>query len=51
MNTQKLLYLASELECNVGYNEPLSKHTTFRTGGTCTAMVDISSEESLAKLV
>lgn len=51
MNTQKLLDLASELECNVVYNEPLSKHTTFRTGGTCTAMVDISSEESLAKLV
>ena len=51
MNTQKLLDLASELECNVVYNEPLSKHTTFRTGGACTAMVDISSEESLAKLV
>ena len=51
MNTQKLLDLASELECNVVYNEPLSKHTTFRTGGACTAMVDISSAESLAKLV
>ncbi|WP_295208523.1 UDP-N-acetylmuramate dehydrogenase [Ruminococcus sp.] len=51
MNTQKLLDKASELECRVMYDEPLSSHTTFRTGGKCTAMVDISSEESLAQLI
>ncbi len=51
MNTQKLLDIASELECRVMYNEPMSAHTTFKTGGCCTAMVDVGSEESLAELI
>lgn len=50
MNTEQLLNLARELECRVTYNEPLSAHTTFKVGGNCTAMVDVSSEENLAKL-
>lgn len=49
-NTEKLLNLALELECRVMYNEPLSEHTTFKVGGKCTAMIDVSSEEALAQL-
>ena len=50
-NTEKLLDYARELECHVKYDEPLSAHTSFKIGGPCTAMVNISSEESLTKLV
>ncbi len=50
MNTEKLLNLALELECRVMYNEPLSEHTTFKVGGKCTAMIDVSSEDALAQL-
>lgn len=51
MNTEKLLELARDLECHVVYDEPLSKHTSFKIGGNCKAMVDITSEESLKALV
>lgn len=49
-NTENLLNLARELECRVVYNEPLSAHTTFKVGGECTALVDVSSDENLARL-
>lgn len=49
-NTEKLLNLALELECRVMHNEPLSEHTTFKVGGNCTAMIDVSSEDALAQL-
>jgi UDP-N-acetylmuramate dehydrogenase len=49
-NTEKLLKLAVQLECRVMYDEPLSAHTTFKVGGACTAMIDVSSKEHLTKL-
>lgn len=50
MNTRSLLTLAEELECRVLPDEPLSKHSTFRIGGECTAMIDINSPDNLAHL-
>ncbi len=50
-NTRQLLELASELECGIMYDEPLSAHTTFKVGGSCTAMVDIRSDSALAALI
>ncbi|MBQ8514417.1 MAG: UDP-N-acetylmuramate dehydrogenase [Ruminococcus sp.] len=37
--------------CPLHRDEPLRKYTTFRIGGGCTALVDISSVEGLQKLV
>lgn len=51
MNTQSLLRLAEDLRCRVMYDEPLSSHTTFKVGGPCTAMVDITSADALTQLV
>ena len=50
-NTEEFLDCARQLECRVKYNEPLCAYTTFKIGGPCTAMVEISSEESLTKLM
>lgn len=51
INTQSLLRLAEDLRCSVMYDEPLSAHTTFKVGGPCTAMIDITSADALTQLV
>lgn len=51
MNTENLLNLARELECEVHCDEPLSAHTTFKVGGPCTAMIEVSSEEAFCSLI
>lgn len=51
LNFETLLNLARDLECRVIYDEPLSAHSTFKIGGNCYALVDISSEDSLSRLV
>ena len=51
LNYENLLNTARELECRVIYDEPLSAHCSFKIGGNCYAMIDVSSEESLAVLV
>ena len=50
MNTRSLLALAEELECGVLFDEPLARHSTFRIGGSCTAMIDINSPDNLTQL-
>ena len=50
MNTRSLIAMAEELECRVLLDEPLDKHSTFRIGGNCTAMIDINSPDNLAAL-
>lgn len=49
-NLQKIISLAQELGCKVRTNEPLSSHSTFKTGGNCAAFIDICSERSLVSL-
>ena len=51
LNYENLLNTARELECRVIYDEPLSAHCSFKIGGNCYAMIDVSTEESLAVLV
>lgn len=51
MNTENLLKIAIEYECGVTYNENLSKYTTFKAGGPCNAMIDVSSEQALSALI
>lgn len=51
IKTENLLNLAREMECKVIYDEPLYSHCTFKIGGKCYAMVEVSSEDSLALLV
>ena len=50
INTRSLLTLAEELECRVLLDEPLSQHSSFRIGGSCTAMIDINSPDNLTQL-
>lgn len=50
MNIENLLDLARELECTVMCAKPLSEHTTFKIGGKCLALIDVTSVESLQKL-
>ena len=50
LNTKSLLQVAEELECRVLYDEPLSKHSSFRIGGPCTAMVSVNSPDNLSHL-
>ena len=51
MNEIALAALAEMLGCGVCENEPLSAHTTFRTGGPCTCMIMPKSAEDLSQLV
>ena len=51
MNEKALAALAEKLGCGVCENEPLSAHTTFRTGGPCTCMIMPKSAEDLSQLV
>lgn len=51
MNEKALAALAEKLDCGVCENEPLSAHTTFRTGGPCTCMIMPKSAEDLSQLV
>ncbi len=43
--------IATEFDCDIKYNEPLCRHTTFKVGGPCIAMVFVNSSESLSKLI
>ena len=51
MNEKALAALAEKLGCGVCKNEPLSAHTTFRTGGPCTCMIMPKSAEDLSQLI
>lgn len=41
---------ARELGCKVLENEPMSKHTTFRIGGPCRAIIDVHTANALGEL-
>ncbi|MBQ8687694.1 MAG: UDP-N-acetylmuramate dehydrogenase [Ruminococcus sp.] len=43
--------LCRQYDCPFLRSEPLRKHTTFRIGGSCQALVDIGSSEALQALV
>ncbi|MGN0622713.1 MAG: UDP-N-acetylmuramate dehydrogenase [Oscillospiraceae bacterium] len=49
-NIDKIISLAQELGCKVRLNEPLSCHSTFKTGGCCAAFIDICSDKALTSL-
>lgn len=49
-NIDKIISLAQELCCKVRLNEPLSCHSTFKTGGCCTAFIDICSDQAMISL-
>ncbi|MCD7741774.1 MAG: UDP-N-acetylmuramate dehydrogenase [Ruminococcus sp.] len=51
MLDNKLAEMAQDLGCEVRKNEPLSKHTTFRIGGSCSYMIIPNSISSLSRLV
>lgn len=38
-------------QCSILLREPLAKHTTFRIGGACRAMIQISSREGLQAIL
>ena len=48
---QKLSKLCEELGCWFQNDEPLKKHTTFKIGGNARLMIEISSDESLLKIL
>lgn len=47
---EKLSALCNEYDCELRADEPLCSHTTFRIGGKCRALVEISSAEALKKI-
>jgi UDP-N-acetylmuramate dehydrogenase len=51
MNYNAIAALAESLGCDVYLNEPLSKHTTFRIGGSCSCMISPKSAEALSQMV
>lgn len=48
---EQLDAICRRYECQLLKNEPLYKHTTFRIGGCCKALIDINSSELLLELV
>lgn len=53
MDIEKLKKLELEtilLNSNLTYNEPMSKHTSFKTGGPCDLFIDVGSKEDLIKV-
>lgn len=48
---EQLEAVCSRYDCKLLRNEPLSRHTTFRIGGSCTALVDVNCTEVLLELV
>ncbi len=51
MKIQDVCNLAEQKGCRVNYNEQLKNYTTFKIGGNCPAIVEISSAEALGELV
>ncbi len=47
----EVLSYAVKLGCCCLLNEPLKKHTTFKIGGPCSAMVLANSEQSIASML
>ncbi len=47
----EVLAFADKLGCCCILDEPLKKHTTFKIGGDCTAMVLANSEQSIASML
>lgn len=48
---EQLEAICKRYDCRLLKNEPLFKHTTFRIGGCCKALIDINSSELLLELV
>lgn len=48
---EQLEAICSRYDCPVLREEPLKRHTTFRIGGPCRALVDINSPELLRELI
>lgn len=51
MNTQRLFETARACGCEILMNEPLCAHTTFKIGGSCIALIEVNSAQSLRKLL
>ena len=51
MNCDRLLETAKQLGCEILNNEPLSRHTTFKLGGNCIAMIEVGSVDALKELI
>lgn len=52
MNQALREYMASILPAeNIKYQEPMHRHTSFRTGGDAAALVQVNNEEQLRKLL
>lgn len=52
MNQALREYMASILPAeNIKYQEPMHRHTSFRTGGEAAALVQVNNEEQLRKLL
>lgn len=49
--TEKIKQLSDRLGCEIKFNEPLSKHTSFHVGGPCSAMVLVNTSETAAELL
>lgn len=47
----ELTALCETCGCSVQYAEPLRNHTTFRIGGSCSALVNINSTETLRQIL
>lgn len=48
---EQLEIICKRYDCQLLRNEPLSKHTTFRIGGCCTAFIDINCVDVLLELL
>lgn len=51
MRISELCELAEQLGCEVKYDEPLSRHSTFKVGGNCRAFIELSSDRSVIELI
>ena len=49
-NFREIIGKAQESGCEVLFDEPMKKHTTFKIGGNCKALIKLRSEESAAML-
>ena len=47
----KLIELFKELKCEYVFDEPMSKHTTFKIGGNASLVVYPENEEQISKIV
>ena len=48
---EQLEEICSRYDCQLLKEEPLSRHTTFRIGGKCRALVDVNCTDVLIELV